>query len=63
MAANSDVSEHDNTISLTRKLRRSGNSTVLSIPPEILDAADLEASDEVAFAIDEDGNVVLSEDQ
>lgn len=35
-----------------RKLRDSGNSTVLTIPPEILDVADLEAGDEIEIQAD-----------
>lgn len=35
-----------------RKLRDSGNSTVLTIPPEILDVADLEAGDEIEITAD-----------
>ncbi len=60
MAVNTDVATNENTISLTRKLRRSGNSTVLTIPTEILETADLEADDEIEFALDNEGRIVLS---
>ncbi len=44
----------------TRKLRDSGNSTVLTIPPEILDVADLEAGDEITLTADmESGKITI----
>lgn len=45
----------------TRKLRQSGSSMVVSIPPQILDASGLEAGDELAIVADVQGHeIVLS---
>jgi antitoxin component of MazEF toxin-antitoxin module len=49
----------ENTIVVTRELFSSGNSTVLTIPPDILEEAGFELGDEVAFNVDDDGGIVL----
>lgn len=41
-----------------RKIRSSGNSTVLTIPPQILDVADLEAGDGVEITADMDSGEI-----
>lgn len=51
----------ENPVLLTRKLHPSGNSTVLVIPPEILDAAELGAGDVVSFEVAGDDEVILRE--
>ncbi len=46
---------------MARKIFRSGNSTVVSIPPEVLDILDLEPGDEVNVAADpERGRIVVT---
>lgn len=46
-------------IPITRELFKSGNSTVLTIPPEILDKAGFEKGDSVAFSITGSGEIRL----
>ncbi len=46
---------------MARKIFRSGNSTVVSIPPDVLDILDLEPGDEVNVAADpERGRIVVT---
>lgn len=50
------------TITASRILRQSGNSTVLTIPPQLLDGAGLEAGDSVKLVADmETGELTISE--
>lgn len=60
MSMSTDMDSGQNTVSLTRKLRRSGNSTVLTIPSEILEEADLDREDKLGFSVDGDGQVTLT---
>ena len=43
----------------TRSLRTSGNSTVITIPPEVLDVADLAAGDDVTITADMSSGEIL----
>jgi putative addiction module antidote len=46
---------------MARKLFRSGNSTVVSLPPEVLEALRLDVGDEVVVTANvEDGHVVIT---
>ena len=47
-------------VPLTRELHRSGNSTVLTIPPDILEKAGIEKGDQIAFSVTEDGEIRLN---
>jgi antitoxin component of MazEF toxin-antitoxin module len=49
----------ENTIVVTRELFSSGNSTVLTIPPAILEEAGFEQGDEITFNVDDEGGIVL----
>lgn len=54
------------TVTATRKLRQSGGSTVLTIPPEVMDAMELEEGDDLVMQADyKDGEIRLrkSEDE
>jgi antitoxin component of MazEF toxin-antitoxin module len=46
MATPVTIDPEDSTVSATRTIRSSGNSTVLTIPPQLLEAIGLEVSDE-----------------
>lgn len=41
------INPNAQTVTASRSLRRSGSSTVLTVPPEVLQALDLEAGDEL----------------
>lgn len=53
-----DVDKTEQEIRGVRALRHSGNSTVLSIPPEVLQFAGLEQGDEVAIVTKFDGGSI-----
>jgi antitoxin component of MazEF toxin-antitoxin module len=54
------VDPEDSTVSATRTIRSSGNSTVLTIPPQLLEAIGLEVSDEVRLVAHMDtGELVI----
>lgn len=60
----SDQARYDaerNALVAERKVRGSGNSTVITIPPQVLDAANIgpEDSVEVSADLDADGEIVL----
>lgn len=45
-------------VTAERKLRKSGNSTVLSMPPEVLQEIRLEAGDDVELVADRDEGTI-----
>ena len=50
----------DNTVTAVRTLRTSGGSTVLTVPPEILDILDWEDGDDLELEADyEDGKIIV----
>lgn len=42
-------------VSAERQIRRSGNSLVVSIPPLLLEAAELDETDDVTLSVSEQG--------
>jgi len=50
-----DVDTQNREIRASRPLRRSGNSVVVSLPPELLREAQLEEGDEVSLVTSFDG--------
>ncbi|MGC9400634.1 MAG: AbrB/MazE/SpoVT family DNA-binding domain-containing protein [Anaerolineae bacterium] len=44
---------------MARKLFRSGNSTVVSLPGEVLEVLDLDAGDEVSVTADPEGGRIV----
>ena len=55
-----EFDEKTNEIRTTRPLRRSGNSVVVSIPPELLRHARMQVGDEVTVAADlDDGRIEI----
>ena len=50
-----------NALVAERRVRESGNSTVVTIPPQVLDAAGIEVGDtvQVAASLNGDGEIVL----
>ena len=51
----------ENTVVVTRRLFSSGNSTVLTIPPDILEDAGFEEGDKLSFEVGRGGGIVLRE--
>lgn len=51
----------ENTVVVTRRLFSSGNSTVLTIPPDILEDAGFEQGDKLSFEVNGSGGIVLRE--
>ena len=52
------VDPEDGTITGVRKLRQSGNSTVLTIPQEVLDAVGFESGERVAITAEMQGDSI-----
>jgi len=49
-----------NTFSATRRLRTSGNSKIITVPPQIAEAVKFEADDQIELIADiDDGEIVL----
>ena len=60
MATPVTIDPEDSTVSATRTIRSSGNSTVLTIPPQLLEAIGLEVSDEARLVAHMDtGELVI----
>lgn len=52
------IDAEEGTVSATRKIRESGNSIVISIPPQVLEAAGLEPGDQADIVADMDDQVI-----
>lgn len=46
------ITDNGNTMEATRSLYTSGGSTVIAIPPEMLDTADLENGDDLVISLE-----------
>jgi len=53
-----DIDPEKDEASATRRLRKSGNSTVVSLPPELLRKAGFEEGDEIEVAAGFDGGEI-----
>jgi hypothetical protein len=52
------------TFTAERKLRESGNSIIITVPPDMADAIDVEADDRLKMVASiEDGEIVLRPDE
>lgn len=49
--------------SFERRIRPSGNSLVISLPPKILRAAGMGEGDDIEVVADDDGAIVISRDE
>lgn len=52
------IDAEEGTVSATRKIRESGNSIVISIPPQVLEAAGLEPGDQADIVADMDEQTI-----
>jgi len=53
-----DVDWEAGTVTATRRLRPSGGSTVLTIPPEVMSALGLEEGDDIVMVADRDAGEI-----
>lgn len=56
-----DVDLEEGTVTATRNLRESGGSTVLTIPPEVMDAIGVGPGDELVMVADHDSQQITIE--
>lgn len=56
-----DVDLEEGTVTATRNLRESGGSTVLTIPPEVMDAIGVGSGDELVMVADHDSQRITIE--
>lgn len=54
-----DIDQETGELRKTAKLRKSGGSTVVTIPPQMLETLDLSAYDEVKITAKADGRIII----